>query len=179
MLSSKVSYPVNTRSLSVQNVHKKHSVSILKDPSKSKLKHNRSVRFLEPEDFSSEESLENKSVCQQQTKEIPKPLNKFFIRDYLNFFNRETFNSQQNPRSKKQVEEKKIVKNPKKMSEKGKSKPGTKPGFSSTDPGFEPKVINFQFRDKNFYAKLNKFIKGKESVSPVRNGESKVKGKLK
>lgn len=178
MYNLKVSYPQNSRSLSVEPDHNKSCVSsILKDPSKSKFKHNRSVRFLEPEDFSSDESLDTKSVCQQQSKDVPKPINNYFVRDYLKFNKRESCASQEVQVKKGKFEGNK-VKNSKNVINKVQGKIVKKNCYSSTEPKFEPKVINFEFRDKSFYAKLNKFIKGKESVSPDRVTGNKSSGKV-
>ncbi|OMJ82446.1 hypothetical protein SteCoe_16855 [Stentor coeruleus] len=161
-----------SRSKSIDSKSHNNSVySILKDPSKSKLKHHRSVRFIEPEDFSSEESLESKSVCQQQSKiQILKtPVNDFFKQ-----------NSPKEPQPYKPVSgsSKLIIKNHK-AKDLQYNKPDNKPkaqlhkivvknkrskGYHfSASPKFEPKIINYEFRDKNFYEKLNKFIYCKPS----------------
>ena len=182
MYNLRTLYPQNSRSLSVEPDHNKSCVSsILKDPSKSKFKHNRSVRFIEPEDFSSEESNEAKSVCQQQSKDMPRPINNFFVRDYLKCYKRESCASQKVPVKKgklEEEEEKKKVKNSKRVCSRVQSKIVKKNSNTSIEPKFEPKVMNFGFRDKNFYAKLNKFITGKDSVSPDRVIGNRSSGKL-
>ncbi len=48
------------------------------------------------------------------------------------------------------------------------TKRSSKKRNSSISPKFEPKMINFDFRDQRFYEKLNKFIINKNSVSPER-----------
>jgi hypothetical protein len=167
-----------SRSLSVEPDHKSSVNSILKDPSKSKLKHNRSVRFLEPEDDSSEESLESRSVCQQQTKETAHPVRLNVVNDFIRINKRESClntlfqPSKPNPSTSKKKEEVKVIKNTEKIINKANSK--QKKNFhSSASPKFEPKVINFEFRDKSFYAKLNKFISTK-TCSPEKTQKTKV-----
>lgn len=156
-----------SRSKSIDSKSHNNSVcSILKDPSRSKLKHHRSVRFIEPEDFSSEESLESKSVCQQQSKiqMLKTPAGAFFQES-----------SPKEPQAHKPVSgsSKLIIKNHKaqdiqynKPDSKIKAQlhkvvvknKGGKGYHFSASPKFEPKIINYEFRDKNFYDKLSKFI---------------------
>ncbi|OMJ79424.1 hypothetical protein SteCoe_20579 [Stentor coeruleus] len=156
-----------SRSKSIDSKSHNNSVcSILKDPSRSKLKHNRSVRFLEPSDFSSEESLESKSVCQQQSKIK-------ILKTPVNAFSQE--NSPKEPKLHKPISDssKLIIKNHKaqvlqynKPDNKIKAQlhkvvvknKGSKGYHFSASPKFEPKIINYEFRDKNFYEKLNKFV---------------------
>jgi hypothetical protein len=142
----------------------RNKTSILKDPSQIKLKHNRSVRFLDLES-SSEESVECKSVCQQQIKDPPPPPPPILFKsNQLKFVKRESCANQVIPTFIKKNEESKTGRNAKKLP----SKPVKKSFHSSASPKIDQKVMNFDFRDKNFYAKLNKFISSKGSVSPER-----------
>lgn len=172
--------PEMSRSMSVEPKHHKSSLSsILKDPSRSKLKHNRSVRFLEPEDYSSEESLETKSVCQQQTKAAIQVICQPFMNDFIRLNKRESYMSNpvnsippQPPIFIKKREELKIIKNSKNVVNQSSAKAKPKKFHSSASPKIEPKIINFGFRDKNFYEKLNKFICNKVS-SPGKTDKFK------
>ena len=172
--------PEMSRSMSVEPKHHKSSLSsILRDPSKSKLKHNRSVRFLEPEDYSSEESLDNKSVCQQQTKAAIQVVCQPFMNDFIRLNKRESYMGNpannaipQPPVFIKKREEFKMIRNPKNVIAQNSAKIKPKKFHSSASPKFEPKIINFGFRDKNFYEKLNKFICNKVS-SPKKTDKFK------
>lgn len=185
----KKTYQEISRSMSLRTDRHKHSVSsILKDPSRSKLKHNRSVRFMDPESSSSDSSIEPKPTCQQQSKvNLPSPT---IISPVSNiqpapvkpaqippppapkFLKRESYASQVTPTFIKKPEEVKLKKSSKKLPEKPPDKSPVKSPkknfHSSASPRIDQKVMNFGFRDSNFYAKLNKYISSKGSVSPDR-----------
>ena len=146
----------------------RHKTSILKDPSQTKLKHNRSVRFIDPES-SSEESLEAKPICQQQIKDPPPPI--LFQATNLKFIKRESCVGQVVPTFIKKGEESKTQRAVKKFQ----GKLVKKTFHSSASPKIDQKVMNFEFRDKSFYAKLNKFMSNKGSISPER-GIDKYEG---
>jgi len=189
----KKSFQEISRSMSLRTDRRKHSVSsILKDPSRSKLKHNRSVRFMDAESSSSSDSsIEPKPTCQQQSKvvlasqsitsttSIPQPaplkppanLQTFGQSAPIpapKFLKRDSYASQQTPTFIKKPEETKPKKPKKKVPEKSPTKTPKKNFHSSASPRIDQKVMNFGFRDSNFYAKLNKYISSKGSVSPER-----------
>ncbi|OMJ80756.1 hypothetical protein SteCoe_18914 [Stentor coeruleus] len=168
------------RSKSIDSKSHNNSVcSILKDPSRSKLKHQRSVRFLEPEDFSSEGSLESKSVCQQQFKaQKPKGKKKSLLQyssprqpiaekhDHSHNLDKYMIKDHKSQDMQYNHKESKIKPQIHKFIVKNKTNKGH--NFSAS-PKFEPKVINYNFRDKNFYDNLNRFISHKSSTSPKRH----------
>lgn len=188
----KKSYQEISRSMSLRTDRRKHSISsILKDPSRSKLKHNRSVRFMDAESSSSDSSIEPKPTCQQQSKVVlpsqsitspisnpqPAPLKPPQNPQTLaqnppiaapKFLKRESYASQLTPTFIKKPEETKPKKLKKKAPEKSPTKSPKKNFHSSASPRIDHKVMNFGFRDSNFYAKLNKYISSKGSVSPER-----------
>ena len=152
--------------------------SILKEPGRSKLKHQRSVRFEEPDDYSSNEvSFDMKNSCNPQGKQSPKitPNNSFMINktpikpNFSECSPQPSINSKNHRSSKSSV-----------ISSQD-TYPNSSPikilsvtrlsqnNYSSNSPKFQPKTLNYDFRDQSFYQKLNRFIKAKESISPIRS----------
>ena len=151
-------------------------ISILKDPSKSNLKHNKSVHFDDRLDILSEESNETKASYQQQYKDIEKTPHfcSVLCKDkekHSSIDNKFHFkmNNFEQKIKQKEFDTNKETKAKKNRFTKGIStKVKLNSSESSSSPKFAPKIINFQFRDQGFYEKLNKFIIHKELVSPKR-----------
>ena len=171
---------------SSKSVHSEYSqgcgASILKDPSRSKLNHNKSVHFEDFDALSGEESLESKSFCQQQTRENAKSRQIFsqysqIGRKYPNV--NTIANAQSNPFTQNKFSKKDEVdpdfscnkKHFIKINPKNKIK---KSKIKSNSPKPILNAISFGFRDKKFYENLNRFIAVKSSASPVRNGNELI-----
>lgn len=165
-------------SKSLHSEHGRYGVaSILKDPSKSKLKHNKSVHFEDFEPLSSEESFNSPTFCQQQTKQSVTRQN------FLNFYcpkliktpakeklNQNHTNSfKKSPNSDKGKSPQNVSPSKKKFIKVVSAKKINKMTRISVSPIVVNSVINFEFRDQRFYKNLNKFISvkepGKEEIS--------------
>ena len=152
--------------------------SILKDPKKGKLKHQRSVRFEEPDTFSSNDaSFDIKHMCEIKTSPKSAPaampsnislgLSKPVFSDYSPS---QFLINKPNHRSSRST----VVSN---VSTTPNTSPikilsivkSNKAGEVNLSPKFQPKTLNYEFRNESFYQKLNKFISAKSSVSPVRS----------
>ncbi|OMJ87464.1 hypothetical protein SteCoe_10795 [Stentor coeruleus] len=142
--------------------------SILKSPERSKLKHQRSVRFKEPDSpTNNEESFDVTPASLPQNSNSPK----------------NTFSSYASP-SKKTLSEYsptessvKKTHNPSKSTIVTSDNPGQikiikiaklqKAQESSISPKFQPRTLSYDFRNQDFYHKLNKFISGRPAGTGV------------
>ncbi|OMJ85088.1 hypothetical protein SteCoe_13675 [Stentor coeruleus] len=140
--------------------------SILKDPGKSKPKHNRSVRFEEPDDIPKHnDSYELPQACANQVSVSPN----------------NSFTSSISPSRKKLYGPSPTVTSIKKGHRPSKSEIVSsdyanliytpikivnitklqKPPEPCLSPKFHPKTLKYDFRTQDFYQKLNRFINGK------------------
>ena len=154
--------------------------SILKEPGRSKLKHQRSVRFEEPDDFSSNEiSFDIKNINIKPTLSPKNTSNNIFTvnqsppkPNFSEYSPQVSVYSKSHKSSKSSIIPNQFAypnSSPIKIISVTKL---SKASESSNSPKFQPKTLNYEFRDQSFYQKLNKFINAKGSVSPVRSVNS-------
>jgi hypothetical protein len=156
--------------------------SILKNPSKLKLKHQRSVRFEEPKSSSSsDKSFDTKIYnrvesispnCTLKTKQfVPKTssiIEKTYSPQAISIKSyKDTI------KTSKPIETTGTIFTPIKKQSNSKQ---LKLPQHTVSPKFEPTTLNYEFRDLDFYQKLNKFISSKYSLSPNRNSGSSLMG---
>ena len=152
--------------------------SILKDPKKGKLKHQRSVRFEEPDTFSSNDaSFDIKHMCEIKTSPksapvaIPSIISLGLSKPAFSDYSPSQFLlNKPNHRSSRST----VVSNASTTPSASPTKilsivKSNKAGELNLSPKFQPKTLNYEFRNQSFYQKLNKFISAKSSVSPVRS----------
>lgn len=139
--------------------------SILKDPSKSKHKTNRSVRFEQPEDTPDYDCIHKISEsCIQQNPNSPKssfsskPPAKSHHPDRSSTLS--NINKKQNPDKNAiiSIKSPEVLYSPIKTFRSSKF---SRPIQSSTSPISKPKTLSYDFRTQDFYQKLSKFINTK------------------
>ena len=175
---------------SSKSVHSEWSqggvASILKDPSKSKLKHNKSVHFEDFDALSSDESLESKSFCQQQTRENATS-HRFFNQHCQSGLKNQTVEKIALVQSNKFTQNRVIKKedaypdfphNKKQFIKVNSANKTKKQKINNKSPKPVPNAISYGFRDKKFYENLNRFIAVKTSASPVRKGSDLMAGNV-
>lgn len=151
--------------------------SILKSPERSKLKHQRSVRFKEPDSATNnEESFDISPPSHPQNQNSPK-----------NAFSSYVSPSRKNLSEYSPTESSgKKIHNPSKSTIVTSDNPGQikiikiaklqKAPESSISPKFQPRTLSYDFRNQDFYHKLNKFISGRPAGTGLSADFSYEKG---
>lgn len=146
--------------------------SILKEPGKCKLKHQRSVRFEEPNTFSSNDaSFDLNSPIQVKPSPKSAQVPSYSMQD--SGFSKPKFSdfspkiqTKSHKASKSLITSYTPSQSPVKIVSVVKT---VKPNEVLHSQKFYPKTLNYEFRNESFYQNLNKFINAKTSMSPVRS----------